>query len=1017
MPAINLKAAATSKVTSAVTASVSTVSDAVGAKVEASISGKIPGGSLSTNKVGAALLGGAIGGLLDGAKGAAIGGLLGGSGLLGLVENKLKGLIGDAPELLGLKDTPLKIVEKGAAELQGLVGEAFSLTTSQYKNTKNNTAFNLIDDGPVDIYNGNDTSASKIPNPLRKYESFNYKITLGILDTEEYNNPEKYRNAGGFKNYIIQSSGGDLGKRYQVADEHAGNVAGAPQLGHLGSQTHAEYYIDDLNVDAVIAPNPNTRVALGTSIEFNVLEPYSMGNFIQAIVGSASVAGYKNYLDAPFCLKIEFVGWEPEGAGTRIKAPYEDRPIFMPIKFINMEFSVSGSGSSYAVKAIPMSEAGLSDQVNKIKTPVKTSGTFLHEVLETNDNSLTTAINGHLQGLEVAGAIAPSDRYLIVFPKESHLITDALNKGTVTDTAFTTSPEELAQQKSGSVGSMDAASKSAQYSEKIITITPPSNTYAVLKTFAEDITLMNAIGTSSLNEDTNAAGNKKEADPDQVVNPVTQKVDRSAIGAQAADKAREYMFSQNEKITNIIEQLVVQTEYAAENSTEESKNGLNKWFKINTFVFIDDNPLSELQQGQKPKVYVYSVETYEVDSAVTVGHNKTPKNTNGLKQEAVKAYNYIYTGKNEDILSFDINFNNAFMSTALANYGANAGTVADVDSGTITKPEQDGAGPSTDNDAETKEEASGGTQTDTRVANPAGTRSADIRRQVAEMFHDRITNLPIDMISAEMEIYGDPFFVPQEIGNYVAKTGFSPQITADGTMPYHKGPVFLDVNFRTPFDYQIKGATMEMPIIVPQFSGLFQAWAVTNSFSKGQFKQNLKLIRRKKQNDAATSGNTAFINVNGDIKNGKDQVRSDGTVGAQRPGIDCIPAPVQDDIRIINPAIAADITAGAEAALKEMEGNLANIGSKIKSEIAGVDFGLVKVQDLTKVISGGFIPTSGSPFADAFGNYTGSAALTSATDNIREYQSTIANNAATAGINAATNAGKVKIKSLLKGPR
>ena len=348
----------------------------------------------------------------------------------------------------------MRIAERGAADLAGIQGGKYGLQLAQYKELDSRTSISssFVDRGFLPSHESKNTAASKVPNPLRNYNGVNYIITLGILSAKEYNNPETYRKIG-FKNHIIQSSGGNLGKRYQVFDEHAGNVAGAPQLGHLGSQTHAEYYIDDLNVDAVIAPNPNTRVALGTSIEFNVLEPYSMGNFIQAIVGSASVAGYKNYLDAPFCLKIEFVGWEPEGAGTRIKAPYEDRPIFMPIKFINMEFSVSGSGSSYAVKAIPMSEAGLSDQVNKIKTPVKTSGTFLHEVLETNDNSLTTAINGHLQGLEVAGAIAPSDRFLIVFPKESHLITDALNKGTVTDTAFTTSPEELAQQKSGRIGS------------------------------------------------------------------------------------------------------------------------------------------------------------------------------------------------------------------------------------------------------------------------------------------------------------------------------------------------------------------------------------------------------------------------------------------------------------------------------------------------------------------------------------------------------------------------------------
>ena len=554
---------------------------------------------------------------------------------------------------------------------------------------------------------------------------------------------------------------------------------------------------------------------------------------------------------------------------------------------------------------------------------------------------------------------------------------------------------------------------------------------------------MNAIGTSSLNEDTNAAGNKKEADPIQIINPDTGKSDRSASDAQSADKAREYMFSQNEKITSIIEKLVVQTEYAAENSTEESENGLNKWFKINTYVFIDDGELSELQQGQKPKVYVYSVETYEVDSAVTIGHNKTPKNTVGLTKEAVKEYNYIYTGKNEDILSFDINFNNAFMSTALASYGAGAGPVADVDSGTITKPAQPGAGPTTDNDATTKEEASGGTQTDTAVALPAGTYSSDIRRQVAEMFHDRITNLPIDMISAEMEIYGDPFFIPQEIGNYVAKTGFNPNITAEGTMPYHKGPVFLDVNFKTPFDYQIKGATMEMPQIVPQFSGLFQAWAVTNSFSKGQFRQTLKLIRRKKQNDAATSGNSAFVSVNGDVKNGKTQVRSDGTVGAIRPGIDCIPAPTQDDVRNINPTIAADVTAKEINALQQVENLVKDTFGNIKSEVAGVDFGLVKAVDLSKIIPkaigdvafgaiaskipgvGGLAIASlasdaiGGIGVAASGGYTPTglqASLATAQLNTNAVTASLAvnsKNVASTQIAAVSNAGKAKVKGIL----
>ena len=116
MPAFNLNAAVKSTANSAVNTAVSTVS----AKVGASVGGKIPGGlggSLSTNKLGAALLGGVVGGLLDGGKGAAIGGLLGASGVLGALQNKLQGLIGDAEELTGLLDNPLKIIERGAADL------------------------------------------------------------------------------------------------------------------------------------------------------------------------------------------------------------------------------------------------------------------------------------------------------------------------------------------------------------------------------------------------------------------------------------------------------------------------------------------------------------------------------------------------------------------------------------------------------------------------------------------------------------------------------------------------------------------------------------------------------------------------------------------------------------------------------------------------------------------------------------------------------------------------------------
>jgi hypothetical protein len=213
----------------------------------------------------------------------------------------------------------------------------------------------------------------------------------------------------------------------------------------------------------------------------------------------------------------------------------------------------------------------------------------------------------------------------------------------------------------------------------------------------------------------------------------------------------------------------------------------------------------------------------------------------------------------------------------------NTGAQADVDSAktaTAQSTGESGVAAPLPSDTKSNDDPDGSMQFNSSLqGDSSGTVSKDVRRQVAEMFHDRITNMTTDMITAEMEIFGDPYFLPQETGNYVAKQGDKPSTTEDGTMTYQQTQVFCVINFKTPFDYQIKGATMEMPQIVPGFSGLFTIWAVKNIFSKGQFKQTLKLIRRRGQADPATTGNTGFIQSNNEVAIAKETAQSDGTVG------------------------------------------------------------------------------------------------------------------------------------------
>ena len=884
MPAINLNAAVNTVTSTATNVATSTVSNAVGNAVGTVTNGINSTANTALNNVSGSLntnLGDLAGDLAGGLVGGAIGNALGGTAG-GLIGGAIGSVVGDLIEgdetFQSILADPIRIVERGAAELLGLTGGNFDSVVQSYNDLKDRTGFgdDFVDSGWKSPFSASGKSASRIPNPLRNHNSYNYIITLGVLSAEEYNNPNSYRSgSGGFKKIILKSGGGSLDKRYQVFDE----------VGADGSVSeHAEYYIDDIDLEAVIAPNPNTGVAMGTNLSFTVTEPFSMGNFVEAIIGIARETGYQNYLDAPFCLKFDFVGWNEGGQNA---ANFLQRPIFIPIKFTMIDFAVSGTGSVYSVRAVPMSESGLSDNISKIKTPIKATGTLVHEVLETSVSSVTGGMNAQIEALEESEAISGYDRYVITFPKTRRSLVEALGANVVEESAFTTTVEEAIAQQKGSTQPLDGSTYQADKLNNV-SVSPANSTYAILKTYAEDEEQMNEIGLSPINTSTNVGGAQQEAEPAAAIDPDTGKVDASSQAAQAADKARDYQFGQGEKITKIIEKIVNQSDYAAEKSTEGSKNGLNKWYKIDTQVFIDDNADTEFQMGRPPKVYVYCVVPYEVDEAHVLSTNQKPANTEGLKKAAAKEYNYIYTGKNEDVLNFDINFNQAFMQTALSNFGMNKGGMQTDNHKTSTAitDVETGATPPKETDISQKTEAGAPVeQAATLATESGGTVNPDIRRQIAEMFHDRITNMPLDMVTAEMEIIGDPFFIPQETGNYVAEQGSLPNATDDGTMTYQQAEVFCVVNFKTPFDYQVKGATMEMPQIVAGFSGLFSVWAVTNRFSRGQFTQTLKLIRRRGQDDPATTNNKGFIETNPDANIKEKPITLEGDPGNPNPPI------------------------------------------------------------------------------------------------------------------------------------
>ena len=256
----------------------------------------------------------------------------------------LNTLVGSFGDFSSLVKNVVTVIPKDIGEIVGAVGGEFDrlrqLATEFASTTPFDNFLNLNFSSPWDpaLVSGSGVTtpsnsgraASKLPNPLREAISWNYIITLGILDDNEFNFPSSYRNGDFTKKYILKSAGGNLTKRYKT---------------YLEGDEDAEYYIENLELDAVIAPNRRTNVSLGTTLSFEVVEPYSMGQFIEAIIGISAETGYANYTDAPFCLKIEFVGWDEYGTA----AGSFTQPIYIPILITKIDFTVTGKGAVYSV--------------------------------------------------------------------------------------------------------------------------------------------------------------------------------------------------------------------------------------------------------------------------------------------------------------------------------------------------------------------------------------------------------------------------------------------------------------------------------------------------------------------------------------------------------------------------------------------------------------------------------------------------------------------------------------------
>lgn len=676
-------------------------------------------------------------------------------------------------------------------------------------------------------FGGNPGGVTKLPlpNPLSAYASYDYVITLSAMSINDFNFPDSSYKAGKTLPIICASASRNPNNRVQT------------KFGKF------EFYLDNLKFETAVGIS-NPKATSVTTVQFDIFEPYSLGLFPLALQTAAIKQGFDNWREAPFLLTIEFRGNKENGAISAI--PNTTRHI--PIKLTKMLFKANEQGSSYAFNAYGTQAQALTVEHASLKTDMTIRGKTVQEVLQTGEQSLQTVVNKRLKDLVKTKDKNVADEVIILFPTDISSAGAAASQPALNTTA---SVNPALQSSAGSVYKKLGVVESS-----------------VNKSYIQADGSVNELGSASMGYDLSRVGDPTTKDETAVLkNGVWT---RGNIVSNPTEGSLR--FAQNVDIPTVINTVLMLSDYpkTALDTASQDDKGMKTWWRIDTQVYFIDSKENMTKTGTMPKVIVYRVIPYKAHSSRSMPVNQVAVGYDKIKKQVVKNYDYIFTGKNTEIIKFDIDFSISFANLLAADGLRNSGDIISGES-IGGRDEEDarlnqnppGIKPSPEpgvNNTFSKH-----TTTETKTDRKGGGGAEDAINRAAKMWHDAISN-PLDMLNLNMEIIGDPYWIVNSgMGNYTSKQApISKDLNSDGSVNWQSSEVDIFVNFKNPIDinqttglynfnsYGYAGGLGASSDGAIGFKGLYHINTVTNHFRQGEFRQTLKGMRRRLQESNAT---------------------------------------------------------------------------------------------------------------------------------------------------------------------
>ncbi len=692
-----------------------------------------------------------------------------------------------------------------------------------------------------------------IPNRLHDYPSYIYSLSWHLMTEEQYNNvvvTQKYNPT----DVLVASAG-----------RHSATF---PRNKFFSE----DFYFDNFDLTTIICPNDYSRNTNAINCNFTLIEPYGF-TLVERLLKAADALKIKNYLYIPYLIQIDFFAIDEAG---QILGSIDELRKRIPVRLDKMDVKLTNKGAEYSISATPFNHTAF--DATTITTPANfevvsksvadffqsTEGTdadTFQQALRAQTNaqretpadakkaaqpsintikadSYGTAINSWYRALQSSNKISIADVYRFEFLPDPDTGLDVIGSATFVEERRST-PKETPMKKNSMV--LDSVSM------RLSDLGSSQNVYDTTKAIF------------SINYGT------------------------------TIEKLLEYVIRNSSYIQN---QLVVPDGLTAEQykaKKEEVKDIPLKWFRITSTVRILG--FDDIRKVWAREI-TYTVKPYKMYNI------RSDLGPQGVALYPVKNYNYMYTGKNSDVIDIDIRFNALYynQTTAFRDNLAELSPTAEsivTEYETQNAPNYGGGDPpkGIDYNAVMPLIMRPVVQNSKAVATGNPTTSKEVA--AADLADSLMSSSQADMVNVKLKIIGDPDYIKQDeiFYNGLSQQNIASKPTGDprllennGSLIMDDGGVYVQVLFKIPQD--IDDTTGFMKYDEGQrnsvFSGLYQVIQVQSSFSGGQFIQELELSRMTRQ--------VAYDYVSGN--NNKSNARiSSATVGLQGTPMPTDPVP------------------------------------------------------------------------------------------------------------------------------